>query len=170
MRFITLLLILCCSAVWAGEPGSLCNKDEQVIFTCSTGKKFASLCASSQFSKNSGYVQYRYGRPQKIELLYPETLKPSQRNFTLSNTGFSGGGASYIRFQNNGYEYFLYDSTVRTNFKAGEPNYPQFDAGIVVRQNSKKISTKHCKDNEASIRSPAYDQLERSDFDYDVLP
>jgi hypothetical protein len=62
--YLTMILSVLVSAAgaadkqWAALP-SHCDLQEQVIFSCMIGKRMASLCASRDLTKNSGYVQYR---------------------------------------------------------------------------------------------------------------
>src|SRR5689334_11813206 len=68
---------------------SLCSTGEQIIFSCSvkhgTGRagetKIASLCASPRLTKEAGYLQYRFGLPNKIELEYPARRTATQEAF-----------------------------------------------------------------------------------------
>jgi len=60
------LLGLIAEPVWAGELH--CQADEQIIFSCSFGKKMVSVCASNDFSVNKGYLQYRFGLKGAPEL------------------------------------------------------------------------------------------------------
>ncbi|MBP0599910.1 hypothetical protein J8I26_17505 [Herbaspirillum sp. LeCh32-8] len=147
----------------AAAPG-LCQPGEQEIFSCTTkARKIASLCASPDFSVKGGTLQYRFGTAAKTELQYPDTPQPAVGKFFFSSTMYSGGGEAHIRFTNGGYDYILFDRTVRTNFK-GPTNDPAFSAGVVVRSLSGgRASTRSCT-NDASIRAAAYDALPREDF------
>lgn len=66
---------------------SLCTDDEQILLNWSTFKdgKLASLCGSKDFGKDTGYIQYRFGRPGKIELEFPKNKKDTQEVFDYSN-------------------------------------------------------------------------------------
>ncbi|RHW20849.1 hypothetical protein [Pseudomonas jilinensis] len=170
LRTLCLLFVLTSPLALADESLFLCKADEQLIFGCDIGEKTVSLCASKELTRESGYVQYRFGQPDNIEFVYPSEKTSPAGKFFLGLAAFSGGGASIVRFDNSGYEYMLFDSMIRTNFTPGEPNYPKFQAGVVTRHRGKITSTRLCDDNEASVRGPAFDVFEREDFDYDVLP
>ncbi|WP_432240883.1 hypothetical protein [Herbaspirillum robiniae] len=160
------LLALACAPAHAAAPEpTMCKPGEQEIFSCTTkAKKTASLCASPDFSAKGGTLQYRFGTPARTELQYPDTPQPAAGKFFFSSTMYSGGGEAHIRFSNGGYDYILFDRTVRTNFK-GPTNDPQFSSGIVVRgPKGSKPSTRSCA-NDASIRSAAYEALPTEDFD-----
>ncbi|WP_215796720.1 hypothetical protein [Rheinheimera oceanensis] len=169
-RLLCLFLSLISPALLAYEPASLCSADEQVIFACEVKHKLLSVCASADVSHTSGYMQYRFGQPDKIELTYPATKVAPQGRFFLSSAGFSGGGANIIRFNNSGYEYLVFDLMRRTNFTPGEPHDAEFHAGIVTRRHGKITSTRSCDNNNASIRAVAFDVLETEEFDYNVIP
>lgn len=169
MYRLILLILLNASVATAGEQHYLCNKDEQVLFGCTVGKKMVSVCTSQKFTKSSGYVQYRFGVKNKIELQYPASLVPPQKNFFFSNTPYSGGGAARIRFSINDDEYIVFDSTIRTNVKPGEPNYPEFTAGLITQHMGKITSLRKCSDD-ASIRAEAYTNLEPEDWNNDIDP
>lgn len=142
----------------------MCKAGEKEIFSCTTkAKKTASLCASADFSAKGGTLQYRFGTPAKVELQYPDTPQPAAGKFFFSSTMYSGGGEAHIRFANGGYDYILFDRTIRTNFK-GPTNDPAFSSGIVVRgPNGGKPSTRSCS-NDASIKSDAYEALPQEQF------
>jgi hypothetical protein len=58
----------------AASPTTLCETDEQVLFDCaieSKQKKF-SVCARGDLTSDTGELRYRYGKPGRIELTYPE--------------------------------------------------------------------------------------------------
>ncbi|WDZ97163.1 hypothetical protein Herbaro_05045 [Herbaspirillum sp. WKF16] len=163
---LALVALLQAHAAHAAPPvPTMCLPGEKEIFSCATrAKKTASLCASADFSAKGGTLQYRFGAPGKTELQYPDTPQPAAGKFLFSSTMYSGGGEAHIRFSNGGYDYILFDRTVRTNFK-GPTNDPQFSAGIVVRgPKGAKPSTRGCS-NDASIKADAYEALPTEQFD-----
>lgn len=85
-----------------------CATDEQVVFSCSTGEKVVSVCAS-----NAG-VQYRFGPLGAPEISYPEA-KPTMYDGMVyrGELSFAGGDAGYVRFINNDYEYVVYSGEGR---------------------------------------------------------
>lgn len=170
VRALSIILLLISHAALADEPQYLCKDDENLIFGCEIKGKFISICSSKNLSKTVGYAQYRFGKPDKVEFLYPASKKPPEGIFFLGSTGYSGGGANIVRFNNSGYEYLIFDSMIRTNYAPGEPNNPEFKAGIVTRHNGKITSTRLCTDNAASIRASAFEAFEREGFDYEVIP
>jgi hypothetical protein len=164
------LALLPAEGAGAAESRFLCSADEKVVFGCTLpNKKQVSVCTAPRLTVSEGYLQYRYGTPAKIELEYPAQRVPPKGLFHFGSTGFSGGGASELHFKIGEYDYFVYDSTVRTNFKAGEPNNPAFSAGVVTRLKGKRLSAQRCT-NDASLGQVLYEQIEKEEFDDDVLP
>lgn len=166
------LLAFALSAVAAHAEGkpepTLCKEQEVVVFNCLYRQKIASLCASPALSKDSGQVKYRFGMTGKIELEYPRGDNDSRERFLFSNTGYSGGGESHIRFVNAKFTYWLYDKMIRTGFPGdpGNPegtNKPVMSAGVIVLKKGARSSRLACRNN-ASISSVAYQALEREDF------
>lgn len=170
VRFLCIILLLISHVTLADEPLYLCEPNEKLIFGCKIKNKLISICSSKHLSKTTGYAQYRFGKTDKIEFLYPNAKIPPASVFYLSSTACSGGGANIIRFSNSGHEYLIFDSMVRTNFVPGEPNDPEFKAGIITRHNGKITSTRLCSDNDASIRAAAFEVFEREEFEYDIIP
>lgn len=89
---------------------SHCQEQEQIIFSCSLGKKMVSVCASTDFSSSSGYLQYRFGQKNALELAFPALTEftrphPSIQARTLM---FAGGGGAYLRFIAGDYNYIVY--------------------------------------------------------------
>lgn len=162
------MLVCMVASAAAPEEKFLCLKQEQVVFGCNLGKKVVSLCASNHSS--AWNFQYRFGAPSHLELQFPDIPSPAKDHFWFSSTAFSGGGSAHIRFVNAGYEYVLFDSTVRTNFGESGRHDPKFNAGIVVLQEGKTVSKRYCT-NDASIHAAAYEQMLREEYqDYNEIP
>ncbi|WP_260260817.1 hypothetical protein [Vibrio intestinalis] len=52
---------------------TLCSDEEDIYFSAKLNNgKFASLCGYKHKSPDTGYVKYRYGFPDNIELEYPK--------------------------------------------------------------------------------------------------
>lgn len=72
-------------AVCAEKNPTLCASGEDVYFSCSLlGGKVVSVCASGNNDPRSGYVQYRYGLIDNIELIYPIKKSPPLGRFFFS--------------------------------------------------------------------------------------
>jgi hypothetical protein len=120
---ILLFAILCCavflsSAQFAAstqpgnlQAGTLCAKDERVIFSCPVKRpaKIISLCASKDLAAETGYLQYRFGLPAKVELEYPQDRTGTQQKFHYTHYFRAQVDMTEISFTNNGYEYQITD-------------------------------------------------------------
>src|SRR5690349_4637553 len=90
---------------------SLCAKDEKVIFSCSLKRsmKTVSLCSSSKLTRESGYLQYRFGRPGKVELEFPNNRAGSLKAFKYSHYFRAKVDYTEISFIRNGFTYAVFD-------------------------------------------------------------
>lgn len=116
---------------------TLCQSDEKVIFSCSTKKKLISVCASKNLSANSGYLQYRIGLLNKLEMEYPETHKEANGLFEYFTTFHNAESSQFLSFKKDIYEYTVFsrhDHTVSD--EEGE--------GVDVSRNGSLISTVKC--------------------------
>jgi hypothetical protein len=115
------------------QPNSLCAPDERIIFSCPTEEsaKILSLCASKDLTSDSGYLQYRYGPPGKIEFEYPKDRKGTQEKFQYSHYPRSqrDPARTHIHF-NDGDEVkvvddFYNEATSRQGVSVTEPDKPE---------------------------------------------
>jgi hypothetical protein len=94
------------SKTTAVKSKSLCQANEQTIWSCTTTKnKIASVCGSKDLAEDKGYLQYRFGSLGKIELEFPKERKESQKAFkylrytrplvTMLTLSFETGGVVY---------------------------------------------------------------------------
>ena len=93
------------------QPNSLCAKDERIIFSCPIKRpaRIVSVCASQDLTSDRGYLQYRFGLPEKVELEFPKDLKDSQKKFQYSHYFRARVDLTEISFTINGYEYQVTD-------------------------------------------------------------
>jgi len=145
MRILTLVLtviaIVCCAAPFTSnrqfaaliEPaqvqtGTLCAKDERVIFSCPVRRpaKIVSLCASKDLTSDRGYLQYRFGVPEKIELEFPQSKTGTQPKFQYTHYFRAQVDLTEISFSSNGYEYQITDDY------NGEEKPAQISQGVSV--------------------------------------
>lgn len=93
------------------QPNSLCAKDERVIFSCPVKRpaKIVSVCASKDLTSDRGYLQYRFGLPEKIELEYPKERNGTQQKFQYSHYFRAQFDLTEISFTIDGYEYRVFD-------------------------------------------------------------
>ncbi|MDP2077957.1 MAG: hypothetical protein Q8J85_07890 [Sulfuricurvum sp.] len=113
---------------------SHCNANENVVFSCNTGKKVVSVCASKNIGPKTGYLQYRFGKIGSPEALIPS----SPESFRSSVTGSSGCGASctdVVTFRNGDFSYSIVNH--------------QQDYELQVSKKNKNIAVLECpKDND----------------------
>jgi hypothetical protein len=70
---------------------TLCGAKEKTVFSCPlTNGKTVSVCASTVLTKDSGWMQYRFGRVgKKTELVYPTERKHPREAFWLYSDAIS---------------------------------------------------------------------------------
>jgi len=95
----------------APQPNTLCAKDERIIFSCPVKRaaKIVSVCASKDLTSERGYLQYRFGLPEKIELEYPKDRQATQQKFQYSHYFRAQFEMTSINFTIDGYEYSVFD-------------------------------------------------------------
>ena len=126
-------------ALPVGAAESLCDAQEQVIFSCSLGKKIVSVCASNDFSASSGYLQYRFGRKGALELAFPDSTDsaPASQFVQARTLMFAGGGGGYLRFINGQHHYIVY-TAIGKGWGAKD--------GVAVEKNNQLIANLECQD------------------------
>lgn len=96
------------------HKNTMCDSDEDIYISCTFAKTerrnsetVASVCAKNNLSPIEGYVQYRYGVPEKEpEFVYPKKKVPPKGVFELLNVGeVSLGVGRYLQFFSEGYLY-----------------------------------------------------------------
>jgi hypothetical protein len=87
---------------------SNCHKKEEIFFSCSTGKKIISFCSSPK-GIHPGYLEYRFGTPEKIELRYKAAEGYIDKKFSRANILGASGASTEIWFKNNEFSYILGD-------------------------------------------------------------
>jgi hypothetical protein len=109
MKFVLLVVLF----VTAAPPPrqSLCITNEKTVFSCATNPsgKIVSLCSSPELTKDTGYLQYRFGLPKKIELEFPQKREQTQQAFKYSHYFRAQVDLTEISFASNGYQYSIFD-------------------------------------------------------------
>jgi hypothetical protein len=90
---------------------SLCNRDERVIFACLLKQpaKIVSICASKDLTGETGYLQYRFGSPGKIELEFPKDRTGTQQKFEYTHYFRARVDLTEINFTVDGVSYSVFD-------------------------------------------------------------
>lgn len=115
-----------------------CTAPEVTIFACPMpGGKHLAVCAPEQ-----GEAEYRFGGAS------PELVLTGG---TWANTAYSGGGEAQIRFANGDTSYVVFSRMVRTNFAAGEPNYPAITDGVLITRGDKFVALRLCEGGQAEM-------------------
>lgn len=127
---------------------SHCNGQEQIVFSCSVGKNIVSVCASKDISKTAGFVQYRFGKKNAPEFVFPNVKMTFNRSMLRARTlMFSGGGGAYLRFINGQYSYVVY-TAIGKGWGTKE--------GVVVEKNGTLLTNLMCQDVPISMLSDEF--------------
>jgi len=106
-----LATVLGSSALAASPVPSLCTKDEKPLIRWAVkgSEKLVSLCASLDLGKDRGYLQYRFGKPDQIELRFPASTEKTQQQFVYSHYFRARFDQTQLSFVNQGVRYTLRD-------------------------------------------------------------
>lgn len=129
LRLATVLVTVGAGASAHADETTLCQPHEEIYFSCPAGNKIISLCASGNISPNNGYVQYRFGTLDRLELQFPNKPNPPKSRFLISD--ISEGNANYVHVK----------------FKSGEYNYVIYQGvsnGLYIKKNGRLISNLIC--------------------------
>jgi hypothetical protein len=155
MKKISIISLVVISLVqakaWAKDPyvdinTTMCTEGEDIYISCAFNPspdhysyvgKVASVCAKSNTSPDSGYVQYRYGKPSygvgpaRVEMQYPEQKIPPEGMFTIYTSLNPKTIGSALRFTSGKYLY----SFERLTY---------FQYKVVARRQGEKVFNKDC--------------------------
>jgi hypothetical protein len=101
------------ASLFAGEAQvTLCRQGEEVFFSCPVkdGTRIVSLCGSQRLTMQEGYLQYRFGRPGKLELEHPKRRQEAQDTFRYAHYSRYQVDRVAVSFQRGGFTYTLFDS------------------------------------------------------------
>ena len=120
-------------------PASLCQAQEQVIFSCSVkpSKKLVSLCAR-QLGSPAASLQYRFGRPGHIELQHPQQGAGSLQAFRHASYGRYRVERQSVSFENQGVRYTVFDDY------EGDIKPEVHERGVWVSQGERELATLRC--------------------------
>lgn len=116
-RTVQLWLLLAAASAQAhpARAQALCAKDEVTYFSCpSSNGRSINLCG-----KPAPTLQYRFGRPGRVELAYPAQAQDSVNAFWYAHYARAQTDRIEIRFDNAGVEYVLFDYTEDGRRQAG---------------------------------------------------
>jgi hypothetical protein len=117
-------------------PPTHCLSHETTIFSCSSGHKIASICASKDLSPTTGTLQYRFGtsHSRSLDLSLPSSPAHPQTFAKGASLAFSGGGGAFLRLRSSDYAYVAYTGIGKGWQKDG----------IAVERNGKLIANFPC--------------------------
>ena len=113
-----------------------CSAAERSIFSCEIGRKVLSLCSSPDLDESKGWLQYRFGALDKLDLVFPEKPEHPKKHFR-SVRNYSS--AEQVLIQELG---FKKGSTGYTVYR--EETKGKKEAGVYVTVNGKDTYLK-CK-------------------------
>jgi len=131
MKFFKVWLIgsLCLASQVAAAVSGLCRQEEKAYFSCTiVNKKWISVCGSKDLKDSKSYVQYRFGKENKIELEFPQNKKNSLKEFELSRYTRPKVTLLRLRFKNGGRVYTVFEDS---NAENGED---QVTGGVEVSE------------------------------------
>jgi len=143
MQLIRPVALCVVASLWAGgslAAGSLCKKGEINFSTCSVGRKTASFCIKKGDGSEPDTLQYRFGMPNRLEMIFPSEPRKSHGLFFNSMRTYTDGAAEMrLSFRSGDYHYIFFniDST------RGDSR------GIYVLRNGGLIKTLPCSDPRA---------------------
>lgn len=134
---------------------SHCTATEKVVFACRTGTKLVSVCADPASGPKTGYMQYRFGKPdsrETLEINWPEHPLPASTISAGDTEAFSGGGAAWLRIRKGDYAYVVYSGIGRW----GPNGRTQTKEGVVVEHRAKVIASLKCAQPATSELGPEW--------------
>ena len=141
---------------------SLCADDEEILFSCQIRgrKKTLSVCGTKEITKTTGYIQYRYGTKSKVELRYPDSLKPPfglfVKTFSLLDNRYLSKNASVI-FSIGQHKYVIFSEWINGSTDAlNNDTTGQYGdhIGIRIFKQDKLINKMDCDGDQGLIGDP----------------
>lgn len=128
---------------------TLCGPREAVYFSCAIkpAGKVVSVCAIRRLLGNEerldgDYLQYRYGRPGKIELEFPADRAGSLERFRLMhNFGRLAGTFDELSFEVGGHLYTVLDNELVIG---GDVDQIEYERGVRVEHDGQVVRTSAC--------------------------
>lgn len=145
MRYHLFLALLPALLTGQTHAESLCKPKEVLYYSCKIAgsQKLVSLCGNALNDQNGFWLQYRFGKPEQLELVYPESRGKAKPLFVYS--GFdvthlrrSGGWDSEVSFTTHGWSYTI------ISWMAGEGEIARTEGVFVARNRSGPGATLKC--------------------------
>lgn len=126
----SLFLLVSCTAFTVHAFGqSLCDKNQEIIFSCKAKRgKIVSIC-STRISTDSEFWQYRFGKINRTELVHPSKYTHGTESpFHISSTiNYSPADRAEISFDIGKHSYLVYNTAIKD-----EGHYKSSSAGVMV--------------------------------------
>jgi hypothetical protein len=135
-KSIIYLLLLSSTQIYSKTDNikNICPENNEVYFSCLTKKqRFINVCKSN----NQG-IQYFFGKPKKIEFIYPLQNTPANSDFFYAHYFRANVDYIELRFRNNNTMYILHD------YQSYELNDERKSAGITTTSNLGKKTEFKC--------------------------
>ncbi len=88
---------------------SVCDRDEQVVFSCKIERDVAYLCASKASGNDAPVIRYLQGPVTQPKLIYSSVNAASGKPLRRSHLGFAGGTGGYAySFEHEDEKYIVY--------------------------------------------------------------
>ncbi len=145
-----------------------CAAGEEPVLSCPVeGGKVLSLCATGAGGPAASLrLQYRFGKPGRPELVYPDRPASAKGRFFLSTTPFSGGGEERIRFRSGAYDYLVFQRDIAGGWNEDGTRDHYQDEGVAVEKDGKVVGLRLCVGPTENSGFPKmYDRLEREERD-----
>jgi len=133
--------------------GTLCPNDERTVFSCQASLKTVSICATGDFSKNTGALSYRFGKyGQAPELIYKSTPATVKNRFHYEEESWAKGMINSVKFDNGQFSYEVVHARGAFGVDGG-PNR----AGVTVLRGRTRLAEVACDEKNAVDRM--YEEL-----------
>ncbi len=141
----TILLASCTPPIASATPTG-CTTDEEVVFSCKTGKKMIAVCSARGRAGSGTDLRYRFGPPAAAELeLSTGSGDGSRATVTGGDLAFSGGGGAFLRFRKDVTDYVVYTAV---GSQWGE------QSGVVPERDGKPLRGAKCEGKVKSTIGP----------------
>ena len=141
------------TALSGAKQASFCAPAETIVFSCRTGARMVSVCASKDATANKGTLQYRYGKlgsSEPLDITLPEGPVVPSKAAVGASMPFSGGGGAWLRFARGDATYTVYTGIGNWGPK-GEKMTKE---GLHVERAGKVVATLKCLDKPISLLGP----------------
>lgn len=132
-----------------GHRPSLCRFNETTYFSCSVnGGKIIAVCGSRIIDESRGYLQYRFGKENAIELTLPNALGHPSKFFTQTQANGGRRQDGTLTIRNGKFSYTVYHSQ----------GVGHLENGVLLTKSGKAIANIQCDDGFAYGKGLFFDE------------